>query len=253
MSKDAYYFSHDANARQDPKILEMMSVYGVEGYGRYWILVETLREQSDFTLKMNGKYTFSALAMQMHCKADASERFLHDCINEFALFESDGEYFWSDSLIKRMAIKEELSQKRKKAAEVRWGKKADKSTSDNENDASAMQLHSKSNAIGMQGKEIKEIKEIKKKRHYKDYVSMTDEEYKKLEDQFGKDGVEERMENLNLYKGSKGVKYKSDYMTILSWDRKEKKNKPKKKPTEADPYKSNSLDAHDDIEAMGGY
>ena len=67
MAKDAYYFSHDANARQDPKILEMISVYGIEGYGRYWILVEMLREQSDYTLSLTGKYTFNALAMQMQC------------------------------------------------------------------------------------------------------------------------------------------------------------------------------------------
>lgn len=224
MAKEAYYFSHDANARQDPKVLQMMSVYGVEGYGRYWILVEMLREQSDFTLSLRGKYTFNALAMQMQCTPNASEEYVHDCINEFGLFESDGEFFWSNSLNRRMSIKEELSQKRRKAAEIRWGKKVDESTKTHESDASAFQVHSKSDALGMQGKESKG-KESKRK--YKDYVSMTEEEYKKLIDQFGESGTEERMENLNLYKGSKGKKYKSDYMTILAWERKNKSSSKK--------------------------
>ena len=225
MAKDAYYFSHDSNARQDPKILEMMSVYGSEGYGWYWILVEMLREQADYKLKLKGKYTFNALAMQMQCKPDASERFVLDCVNEFELFISDDMYFWSESLIRRMSIREEVSQKRKKAAEARWGKKSDTPTILEDDDANGMQMHSKSNANGMQGKERKgkerKLKETKKQ--YAEYVSMKPEEYEKLIETFGKDGTEERIENLNLYKGSKGVKYKSDYMTILGWERKNKK------------------------------
>src|SRR5690625_502978 len=106
MTKEAYYFSHDSNARQDPKILEMMSVYDTEGYGWYRILVEMMREQSDYTLNMQGKYTYNALAMQMHCTSDACKQFVDDCINEFGLFDSDGKYFWSNSLLRRMALRE---------------------------------------------------------------------------------------------------------------------------------------------------
>jgi hypothetical protein len=224
MSKEAYYFSHDANARQDPKISALMSVYGAEGYGWYWILVEMLREQSDYTLDKQGKYTFNALAMQMHCKRDAAEKFVHDCIEEFELFDTDGVKFWSNSLLRRMAMREELSQKRKKAAEKRWSKQ--------EKDTNDMQMHSTSNADGMQGKEKKvkekKVKEIKiNKNKYADYVSMTQEEYEKLVNQFGETGANERIVNLDLYKGSKGVDYKNDYLTILSWERKNSKDQKK--------------------------
>ena len=40
---------------------------------------------------------------------------------------------------------------------------------------------------------------------------------------FGEQGTKDRIENLNLYKGSKGVVYKSDYMTVWHWERKNKK------------------------------
>ena len=224
MAKEAYYFSHDANARQDPKVLALISVYGLEGYGRYWVIVEMLREQSDFTLDIQGKYSFNAIAMQMQCTKDEAESFVHDCINEFELFESNGERFWSNSLLRRMALKEEVSMKRKKAAEARWNKKKN-----NKEDADDMQMHNNSSANGMQGKE-KKVKESKEKKiKYKEYVSMTESEYQKLVDQFGEQGTQDRIENLDLYKGSKGVKYKDDYRTILAWERKNQKVSQKKK------------------------
>ena len=42
MAKDAYYFSHDANARLDPKNQAMICKYGMAGYGMYWIIIEML-------------------------------------------------------------------------------------------------------------------------------------------------------------------------------------------------------------------
>jgi gas vesicle protein len=63
-----------------------------------------------------------------------------------------------------------------------------------------------------------------KKTKLAEFVSMTQEEYKKLIEQFGEENANERIETLNLYKGSTGKKYKSDYLTILNWARNEKKN-----------------------------
>lgn len=68
----------------------------------------------------------------------------------------------------------------------------------------------------------KEKKGREEKRARADYVSMTDKEYQSLLDKFGEANTLDKIENLNLYKGSKGVKYDSDYLTILAWDRKDK-------------------------------
>ena len=65
MSKDAYYFSHDANARRDPRIAQMMSVYGFEGYGWYWALVEMMREQAQYKLDISGKYFYHGLSNEL--------------------------------------------------------------------------------------------------------------------------------------------------------------------------------------------
>ena len=38
--KEIVFFSHDANAMNDTKILNMRADYGIEGYGLYWVIIE---------------------------------------------------------------------------------------------------------------------------------------------------------------------------------------------------------------------
>jgi hypothetical protein len=61
------------------------------------------------------------------------------------------------------------------------------------------------------------------KNKYAEFVRLTEEEYQKLVDKFGENLARDKIEDLNLWKGSKGKKTASDYLTILNWDRKEQK------------------------------
>ena len=61
-----------------------------------------------------------------------------------------------------------------------------------------------------------------KKKNYADYVNMTEEEYRKLIEEYTEDFIKERIIDLSLWKGSKGKTTKSDYMTLLAWIRKDK-------------------------------
>ncbi len=56
-----------------------------------------------------------------------------------------------------------------------------------------------------------------KKTQYSEFVSMTEEEYKKLIAKHNEVWTKKAIEMLNIYKGSSGKKYKSDYMAILGW------------------------------------
>ncbi len=148
--KDAYYFSHDTNARRDPKILAVRSKYGAEGYAWYFMIIEILAEQKDYKYKLT-KWATNSIAMELLCDANRVAEFINDCIKEFELFESDGEYFWSPSLIRRMQVKEEKRSKRveagRKGAEKRWGN----------SNAIAMPKQNDSNAIAKNSK-VKESK-----------------------------------------------------------------------------------------------
>ena len=59
----------------------------------------------------------------------------------------------------------------------------------------------------------------KGKKKFGDFVLLTDSEYLKLKDKF--QDVDNRIEKLDLYIGSRGKKYKSHYHTILSWSKSE--------------------------------
>jgi hypothetical protein len=213
VAKEAYYFSHDSNARHDPKITAMRSVYGSEGYGWFWIIVELMREADGYKLDMQGRYTFNAYAMQMHTDCNAAERFITDCINEFNLFESDSVYFWSPSLQRRMDMREQTSEKRRDAANKRWGKER--------KDASA----SNSDANAMQGKERKgNKKESKKepKKEYADYIFLTETEYGKLTEVLGDSERERyflRFASWISGKTKREQDSRSAYLTILNWHR----------------------------------
>lgn len=224
--KDAYYFSHDSNARHDPKISAMRGVYGAEGYGWYWMLIEMMRDSSEYKLDIQGKYTFNAFALQLQSECKQIEEFVNDCIHEFKLFESDGASFWSNSLLRRMDKREEVKAKRSAAAKVRWDK--EKGGPEQPDDASDMQMHSTSNAPAMQGKEskgkeskVKESKGNKKenvpKIKFAEFVSLLQAEYDKLILSHGEEKTKRIIDTLNNYKGANGKTYKSDYMAILNW------------------------------------
>ena len=51
--KDAYYFSHDSNARNDQRIIKLRRKLGAEGYGIYFMLIEILRDQVGYRLGLD--------------------------------------------------------------------------------------------------------------------------------------------------------------------------------------------------------
>ena len=122
MKRDVYWFQHDANARRQQNIVAMRTVYGSEGYGWYWMLMELMREAEDHKLKLTGKYTMPALAKELDAKPDKIKEFIEDCMNEFELFAGDDKYFWSPQLNQRMEKYHQTIDKRKEAAKKRWNK-----------------------------------------------------------------------------------------------------------------------------------
>jgi len=117
--KDSYYFKHDSNARNDPKIKALVNKYGIEGYGRFWIVVEMLRESSNY--KLNDKqYIWDALAEQMKCNVDEVKIFVKDCTENFELFTQENGFFYSESLLTRMIKLDSIRRKRSQAAHTRW-------------------------------------------------------------------------------------------------------------------------------------
>lgn len=93
MEKDAYYFPHFCNARRDRKIQRLRKELGLEGYGIFFMLLETLREQADFKYPCED---FDILADEF----GTSEQKVRTVICNYGLFEVDeNEMFFSPKFI----------------------------------------------------------------------------------------------------------------------------------------------------------
>jgi len=141
MKKETFYFSHDYNARNDTKILYMRNELGMEGYGIYWYLIESLADAGGILpLKI-----LPVLAKQM----DATLVKVEGVVNNYELFQVVENQFVSERLLKHLELRETLSEQGKKGALKRWG-----------NGVAIGEANSHPNAKERKGKEIKE-KEIK--------------------------------------------------------------------------------------------
>ena len=104
--KDAYYFSHDSNAKDDFKCMLLIEELGLEGYGIFWVLVETLREQENF------KYPLKLLS-SLARKYNTTVAKMEVVVKNYNLFIiQDETFFFSKSLNTRMEL---MNNKRKQA------------------------------------------------------------------------------------------------------------------------------------------
>lgn len=110
--KETYYFTHDYNARNDTKLLDVLSGWGHEGLGIFWCLIELSYEEG-------GKLEVAKIKSYANALRTTSEN-INRIIDDFDLFKKDDIYFWSDSVLSRLNIRNKKSTKAKKSAEIRW-------------------------------------------------------------------------------------------------------------------------------------
>ena len=90
------YFPHDSNAKDDPKCVLLIEQLGMEGYGIYWMLVETLRDQPNYRYPI---ILIPALARKYNTTAEKVKAVV---CNYGLFFIENEEFFFSTSLIERM-------------------------------------------------------------------------------------------------------------------------------------------------------
>lgn len=104
MNKDAYWFPHDSNAREDKKMKRLRRLRGYEGVGIFWCVVEMLREENAAGYKLELS-SIEDIAFQ---NFDES---VFDDFFDIGLLDKDDEFFWSDSLVRRMRPFDEKRRK----------------------------------------------------------------------------------------------------------------------------------------------
>lgn len=112
LSKDAYYFPHDSNAKDDPKCILLIEQLGLEGYGIYWVLIETLRDQPGY------KYPI-ALLPALARRFNTTHEKMKTVIYGYGLFTViEDEFFFSKSLAGRMIVLERKREQARLAGEA---------------------------------------------------------------------------------------------------------------------------------------
>lgn len=208
MAKDVYYFSHDVNASNDPKIVAMESEFGVISYAWWWKLIEKLASSEDYRLPFK-KYTFIALDKELGIlnenerplnenerplnenerPLNENERtffcsnksflFVNSLIYDFELLECDDEYFWSPSLIRRQEerrSKFEKKQEQRRLAGIKSGearRKKEQKRTVVQRDSTVVEQNEQKER---KGKEINNIERDTRAREDENPLSMFDDD-----------------------------------------------------------------------------
>jgi hypothetical protein len=107
MAKDAYWFRHDANARNDIKIIELRSLHGYEGYGLYFGILEVMREQAHYAIPEN---KIGMVSVALGESAAKVKEVIEDCVS-VGLFERNDGLIYSPSFLDRMSKWEDMKNR----------------------------------------------------------------------------------------------------------------------------------------------
>ena len=142
MEKEAYYFPHFCNARHDRKIRRLRKELGVEGYGIYFMLLETLREQQDLMYPLED---LDLLAEEF----GVSEAKIQVTVSKYDLFEIDeSQKFFSPKMLVYLEPYFRMKEQRREA-----GLKS----------AAKRQLNDRSTTVEQRKEKESKVNEIKEK------------------------------------------------------------------------------------------
>ena len=191
----AEYFSHDYDAREDEKIMDLMGVLGWAGYGQYWGVIELLYKNCG---KMRTQYERIAFALNTHPDS------IKEIVENFGLFIVKNGFFYSKSVNLRLKKRADKSDMARANAYKRWDKV----------DANAMQSQSKRNAI----KDSKVNNSKVNREVYRSFahLSILNTEVEKLKlPGYTIQQIDSTLDAIENFKGNN--KYTSLYLTAKKW------------------------------------
>jgi len=118
--KDSLYFPHDHNAKDDEKILELRAEFGAEGYGIYWMLIESMFNNNGYL----NRGAISGLCLGYGVAKDTLKPIIDFGIS-IGLFSVDGiphDMFTSIRVLDHLEFREKAISNGKKGANARWSK-----------------------------------------------------------------------------------------------------------------------------------
>lgn len=150
------YFTHDYNARNDIKLKKLFIKEGLTGIGLYWCLVETLYERGGY---LEPDY-ISIIAFDYRIDEDTVRR----VINDYELFKTDENSIYSESVLKRLNVRKDKSEKAKKSVSARWERNTNEEQKQYERNTNVIRTNNECNTDEIRQKREESTKEEKYKR-----------------------------------------------------------------------------------------
>lgn len=117
MRKDTFWFNHDFNARNDERILELRSNFGAESYGVFWMLIETMAENTNGGIKYS---LIGGLSLGYGVAKGRLKEIIDFAIAIGLFYEVDG-FIFSKRFDKFKQFRGKFSEKGREGAAKRWG------------------------------------------------------------------------------------------------------------------------------------
>lgn len=114
--KNANWFEHDYNARNDQKILMLRAEYGMEGYGIYWSLIETMAEDKGEI----DRVAIGGLSLGYGVPKDRLKNVLDFCV-KIGLFSGNENKVFSKRIKAHLEGRKLFQRKGLEGARKRWG------------------------------------------------------------------------------------------------------------------------------------
>jgi len=116
MAKETFYFQHDYNARNDDKILQLREKFGAEGYGIFWMIIETMAENENGGAKAS---LIGGLSLGYGVAKDLLFDIFRYCV-EIELFYEENGCYYSKRLLTHKEFRKSLSENGAAGAAKRW-------------------------------------------------------------------------------------------------------------------------------------
>lgn len=101
-------FTHDLNARNDARLVNVRMHHGMAGIGIYWCIIEMMYESTTGHLETA---TIDDIAVELCVAPDL----IRSVVCDFGLFLMDETTFWSPTAVERMERQQAISEKRRMA------------------------------------------------------------------------------------------------------------------------------------------
>ena len=115
-----HYFPHDYSAYTDQKILRLRYKHGAEGYGIYWMLLETMAQDTDGYINTED---IGGLSLGYGVAIDRLSAILNTLVKIDLFSVCEHGNYYSPRMLKHKKEIQQYSEYGKKGAEIRWKNK----------------------------------------------------------------------------------------------------------------------------------